>query len=438
MENQFYEKLRDTLATHKAEYLGRLKDLIALDTQVLGHGIAGGKEENGQVFLETLMKDMGASVTREPMTEAIVQRGLREFGEGNPGHNYTDYIRHNLIGKFKGGNGRSLIFNGHIDTMPTGEMSLWKTDPWTPTERDGNLYGLGSVDMKSGLMAAVMAIKLLQDAGVQLPGDVTVLSVVDEEGGGNGSLGAMLAGHRADAAVICEHSADSLIVAHMGFIFFQVDVSGVALHSGRKWDGVNAIDKAILLIQALNELEHGWLLKYKHPLLPPPNLNVGVITGGSAGSTVPDLCTFKLCLHYQPNVQTYESVVKEVTDTLMLRSQGDAWLSKNPPKISIYQAGGAFEMDPEHEFVKTASQSFESVFGTPPQVVGSPAGCDARLLRNIGKMPVFISGPGLGMGHRPNEYVEIEEYFQHILYYALLILNWGAETHRRPGGDSSR
>ena len=428
MNDAMRERLKQTLEARKNEYLDNLKKLVAQDTQVIGHGIDGGKEENGQAFIEKILKEMGASVSREPVTEEIIQRGLCEFSEGNPGHNYTDYKRDNLAGLFKGGKGRSLIFNGHVDTMPAGEMSLWETDPWTPTEKNGKIYGLGSADMKGGLMASVMAVKLLQDAGIELPGDVTILSVVDEEGGGNGSLAAMLAGHRADAAVVCEHTADSLIVAHMGFIFFQVDVSGVALHSGRKWDGVNAIDKAVLLMQALKDLENKWLLKYKHPLLPPPNLNVGVISGGSAGSTVPDLCTFKLCLHYQPNVQTYDSIVKEVTEALLLRSRGDEWLKDNPPRISVYQAGGAFEMDPEHEFVKTAGRSFEAAFGFAPQVVGSPAGCDARLFRNIGQMPVFISGPGLGQGHRPNEYVEIDEYLDYILFYALLILEWNSKS----------
>ncbi len=335
MNDAIRERLRQTLEARKNEYLNNLKKLIAQDTQVIGHGIDGGKEENGQAFIEKILKEMGASVSREPVTEEIIQRGLSEFSEGNPGHNYTDYKRDNLAGRFKGGKGRSLIFNGHVDTMPAGEISLWETDPWTPTEKSGKIYGLGSADMKGGLMASVMAVKLLQDAGIDLPGDVTILSVVDEEGGGNGSLAAMLAGHRADAAVVCEHTADSLIVAHMGFIFFQVDVSGVALHSGRKWDGVNAIDKAVLLMQALKDLENKWLLKYKHPLLPPPNLNVGVISGGSAGSTVPDLCTFKLCLHYQPNVQTYDSVVKEVTEALLLRSQGDEWLKDNPKLAAV-------------------------------------------------------------------------------------------------------
>ena len=93
-----------------------------------------------------------------------------------------------------------------------------------------------------------------------------------------------------------------LMLAHMGWVFFKVEFEGKSCHSGGKKNGVNAIEKAIKVIQALNEMEHNWLLEYKHPLLPPPNLNIGVIEGGTAGSTVPDYCSFSTCVHYIPNM----------------------------------------------------------------------------------------------------------------------------------------
>jgi len=74
-------------------------------------------------------------------------------------------------------------------------------------------------------MASIIAVKLLKDANIPFPGDVKILSVVDEEGGGNGSLAAMLNGHRVDTtAVICEPTGHNLAIAHMGFIFFKVIV----------------------------------------------------------------------------------------------------------------------------------------------------------------------------------------------------------------------
>jgi acetylornithine deacetylase len=278
--------------------------------------------------------------------------------------------------------------------------------------------------MKAGLMASALAVKCIYDAGLEVPGPVTVLSVVDEEGGGNGSLAAMLEWHRADAAVVCEPSDGTLTVAHMGFVFFSVEVSGAALHSGSKWNGVNAIEKAVILMDALRELEHRWLMTRKHPLLPPPTLNIGVISGGTAGSTVPDRCVFKFCLHYHPSMGR-DLVTREVRDAIMLRSDGDEWLRSHPPVMEIYQAGGAFEMDTGHEFVKIASRCVESVTGTPPALYGSPAGNDARLLRNIGDMPTLVMGPGrMEQCHSIDEYVEVNDFLTFIEIYARLILEW--------------
>lgn len=418
------DKLIKTFEDNKESYLTFLKKLIECDTQVIGHGIEGGKELNGQLYLEKILKEIGADeIAKEPLSEELIQRGITNYAEGNSGHNYKD--RYNLVAAFKGNSkGKSILFDGHIDTMPPGDLNLWETDPFAPTEKDGRLYGLGTSDMKSGLMAAIMAVKLIKDAGYELPGDVKIASVVDEEGGGNGTLAAVLNGHRADAAVICEPSEESLVIGHMGFVFFKVDVTGKALHSGTKWKGVNAIEKAILLIQALQELEHEWLMNYKHPFLPSPTLNIGVIEGGTAGSTVPDACTFKLCLHYLPGCMDYNSVVKDVTDAIMLRAKGDKWLKENPPHISIYQTGGAFEIDGNDSFVETAHGAMQEVLGKT-NLIGATSGNDARLLRNIGKMPTVVMGPGYWQQcHSPNEYVPIDNYYDFIKIYADLILKW--------------
>lgn len=418
------EQLSKVLDEHKDEYLGYLKDLLRIDTEDIGHGIEGGRELKGQIYLENLLKSMGAEVKKEEVKEETIMHGVDKYCEGNLGHNYEE--RYNLITQFKGDSkGKSILFDGHVDTMPPGDLNLWHTNPFEPVVKDGKLYGLGSSDMKAGLMASIMAVKLLKDAGIGLPGDVKILSVIDEEGGGNGTLSAVLNGNKADAAVICETSEHELITAHMGFIFFKVKVKGKALHSGSKWNGVNAIEKAIILIQALQDMEHKWLMKYKHPLLPPPTLNVGVIEGGVAGSTVPDECVFKLCLHYLPGVMSYESVVNEVKSTLLLRAQGDEWLIKNPPEISIYQTGGAFEMDTDEEFVKVAKETMESVTNRAVRIKGATSGNDARLLKNIGNMPTVVLGPGsLEQCHSPNEYILLDEYYRFILIYANLILNW--------------
>lgn len=417
-------KLRETLEKNKALYVDKLMDLVRIDTHDIGHGILGGLEKEGQEYFISLLKEMGADeIETHPVTEALISESIEKYQEGNPGHNYEN--RFNVYGTFKGNGGKSILFNSHMDTMPA-QKELWRRDPHEPYVENGKMYGLGVCDMKSGLMASTMAVHLLKDAGYDLPGDVLITSVIDEEGGGNGSIAAVMHGIRADAAVVCEPSDNELIAAHMGFVFFEVEVSGIAVHSGTKWNGVNAIHKAMKLVDAIDELEHNWLLTYKHPLLPPPNSNVGVMEGGTAGSTVPDRCIFRTCVHYLPEVMTRDQVIKEYTGAILERCQGDSWLKNHPPKISIYQAGDSFEMDLSHEFVSSFKESFKSVKNEEVKIVGSPSGCDSRLWKNIAKMPTLQYGPGtLAQCHAVDEHIELEQYFDAILVYAELILNWG-------------
>lgn len=417
-------ELRKVLMTKSDEYIGYLKDLAAIDTHDLGYGIDGGLEKGGQEYLKSLFGKLGANqIVEDQMSEAVIQKCMRQYNEGNPGHNYDG--RYNLYAAFWGKGGKSILFNSHIDTMPPGNEMDWRTPPFEPTIKDGKMYGLGTADMKAGLMASVMAVKLIQDAGYELPGDVIITSVCDEEGGGNGSMQAAVNGLKADAVVNCEGTGRELILAHMGFVFFRVSFEGKANHSGAKWKGVSAIEKALKIIRALEELEHTWLLTYHHPLLPAPNLNIGTIHGGTAGSTVAGECCFETCIHYLPKQMSYDMVVREFTEVVMAASAADPWMRDHPPKLTMYQAGGAFEMDADHIFVKTFREVYREVYDAPVRIVGSPAGCDSRIWRNIAGCPTIQFGPGnLEQCHSPNEYVEIDAYLETILIYAKLILNW--------------
>ncbi len=419
------DKLVQVLENNKEKYINRLKDLVAIDTHDLGHGIDGGLEKDGQHYMEKLFQEMGAdAIIQDPLKENIIEECLNQYQEGNRNHNYID--RYNVYATFHGAGGKSIMFNSHIDTMPAGDLSKWNTPPFQPTIKERKLYGLGAADMKAGLMASVMAVQLIKDAGLTLPGDVMITSVCDEEGGGNGSITAAMNGIKADGVVNCEGTSDELILAHMGFVFFKVEIEGKSNHSGAKWLGVSAIEKAIKIMNELNELEHRWLLMYKHPLLPAPNLNVGTIQGGTAGSTVAGNCSFQVCIHYLPKKMSYYQVVEEFTDAVTRVANSDTWLKSQMPVVTMYQAGGAFEMDVDHAFVKCFEKSYHDIKQKDVKIVGSPAGCDSRIWRNIAKCPTIQFGPGnLEQCHSVNEYVSIEAYLESILIYAKLILNWG-------------
>lgn len=417
--------LREVLSENRESYIEQLKNLVSIDTHDLGHGIDGGLEKEGQDYMIRLFNQMGAETTVDPMKEEDIVRCKEAYQEGNLGHNQKD--RYNVYARFKGKEtGKSLMFNSHIDVMPSGDEAEWTSPPFQPEIRDGKMYGRGTADMKGGLMASVMAVQLLKDAGLsEMPGDVVITSVCDEEGGGNGSMQAIMSGQKADGVVVCEGTSDELILAHMGFVFFKVDFEGKSCHSGGKRNGVSAIEKAIKVINALNEREHQWLLTYKHPLLPAPNLNVGVISGGNAGSTVAGECSFSACVHYLPLQMSYDQVVEEFTEVVRRTAVSDPWMEEHPPKISIYQAGGGFEMEENHPFVDSFKKAYLKAREKEVKVVGSPAGCDSRLWRNIAGCPTIQFGPGnLAQCHGIDEWVSIDAYLEAILIYAELILEF--------------
>ena len=419
------KNLKEVLERNKEAYIEQLKKLVAIDTHDLGHGIKGGLEKEGQDYMIDLFRKMGATdVKVDPMKEADIKKCFELYQEGNLGHDQEN--RYNVYASFKGSEpGKRLMFNGHIDVMPADEVDEWTSDPFTPVIRDGKMYGRGTADMKSGLMASVMAVQLLKDAGKAFFGEVVITSVCDEEGGGNGSMQAIMSGEHADGVVVCEPTSDELILAHMGFVFFRVEFEGKACHSGGKCNGVSAIDKAVKVMNALNEKEHEWLLTYKHPLLPAPNLNVGVIRGGNAGSTVAGDCLFETCVHYIPGQMSRDQVVTEFMDVIERVTRSDAWLEKHPPKVTIYQAGGGFEMEECSPIVDSFKAAYREARGKDVKIVGSPAGCDARLWKNIAKCPTIQFGPGnLSECHGIDEWVSIDSYLQSILIYANLILEF--------------
>ncbi|MCP1101935.1 acetylornithine deacetylase [Aequitasia blattaphilus] len=416
--------LKEVLEQNKEEYIQELLELLSIDTHDIGHGIKGGLEKEGQEYLIQRMESMGADeIICDSLKEEDIKKSLILHNEGNVGHDLTN--RFNVYGRFKGNKpGKSLLFNSHMDVMPANEDE-WDYPPFKGTVEDGRIYGRGAADMKGGLMASLMAVKLLKDAKVSFPGEVIITSVCDEEGGGNGSIQAVMSGMTADAVVNCEPSNEELILAHMGWVFFRVEFEGKACHSGTKNDGVSAIDKALKVIEALNEKEHHWLLTYKHPLLPAPNLNIGVLKGGTEGSTVPGKCVFETCVHYVPGLMSHEQVVKEFEDVVYRTARADEWMEKHLPKITLYQQGNGFEMEKNHPFVKSFHKVYQEVKEEQVKMVGSPSGCDSRLWRNIAKLPTIQFGPGtLEACHAVNESIEVRDYLQSILIYAELILEW--------------
>src|SRR3954470_17735396 len=177
--------------------------------------------------------------------------------------------------------GRTLMLCAHLDTVGVEGMS----DPHAPRIEGDRLYGRGAYDMKSGLAAALIACR---DA----EGDVLVAAVADEE---HASLGVqeVLASHTADAAIVTEPTERTLIVAHKGFVWIELEIEGRAAHGSRYEEGVDAIVKAGPVLTAIGELDTR-LAEHTHPLLGRGSVHASLIEGGAELSSYPARCAIGL------------------------------------------------------------------------------------------------------------------------------------------------
>lgn len=422
--NEDIKKILNYVEAHRNEYIDYLMMLLSENTTNINHGIDGGYELNGQKFIIEKFKELGMILDIfEPKEE-----DLKKCAEASLGHNYNG--RPNVVGTLKGsGGGKSLLINGHIDTMPFDNIDKWINHPLKPSIHEGKIYARGAADMKGGLVGAMLAVSTLVKCDLKLKGDLVFQSVVDEEGGGNGTISCVVKGYKSDAAIVAEPTELKLMPAHMGWVFFKLEVTGKALHSGMKNEGINAIEKIIKIIDGLNELEKEWLLKKRHPLLPPPTLNIGVIQGGMAGSVVPDYCMMDFGAHYTPNEADENGlgskIEKEILDKIDLVCEDDTWLKEHKPVIVKYQQGSPFEIKGNGDISKNIANSYKVVINSKPDVVGCVYGCDARIINNYGNIPTIMFGPGsIKTAHAINENIQVEEYMNYIKIMALTIYNW--------------
>ena len=244
-----------------------------------------GEEGKAQIFLAEYLKKAGAATTLvEPDIEAIFKTfpTVAQY----PTHWQHDLIlpyehlpsfedlkasglesvlnyknRPNLIGLFKGtGGGRSIILNGHIDTVTIEPKREWSREPFGAQIEGTLMYGRGTSDMKGGLLAGIMAATYLQESGVKLRGDIIIESVVNEEHSGNGTLDLIRRGYTADGAIVLEPTNNSIAVSNPGGLYWQVTVPGQPRSPGARWnqaelEGVSAIEKLPVIITSLLNFE---------------------------------------------------------------------------------------------------------------------------------------------------------------------------------------
>jgi acetylornithine deacetylase len=346
------------------------------------------------VAIDSVNPSLAPGAAGEREIAAFVSAWARDAGlqtemlEATPGRPSV------LVRARGGGAGRTLLLCGHLDTVTVGGMR----DALTPRVEGDRLYGRGAYDMKAGVAAALIACR--DAAALGLAGDVVVAAVADEE---HASLGVqeVLRSIGADAAIVTEPTELELVVAHKGFVWSEVEVSGRAAHGSRPHLGVDAIVKTGPLLTALGELDAA-LGERRHPLLGRGSVHASLIAGGKELSSYPARCLLSLERRTLPGETPVDAEAE--LDALLDRCRAtDPALAAARRTLLVREP---FEV-PEHgEVVATVRAAAAAAIGATPAITGASYWADSAFIAAAG-IPTVLFGPAGEGAHAAEEWVSI-------------------------------
>ena len=294
------------------------------------------------------------------------------------------------------GGGRTLLLCGHLDTVSVEGM----TEPHTPRIDGDRMVGRGAYDMKAGLAAALIACR--DAASLGLAGDVVVAAVADEE---HASLGVqeVLRSVRADAAIVTEPTEMALVIAHRGFVWSEIQVTGRAAHGSRPHLGIDAIVKTGPILTALGELDTA-LGATSHPLLGRPSVHASTIEGGEELSSYPGRCVVGIERRTLPG-ETIADVEGELEALLDRCRAADSALVVSSRTLLVREP---FEIGPDAEIVRLVTEVVIATLGAAPALEGASYWADAAFLSAAG-IPTVMFGPGGAGAHELEEWVNLSD-----------------------------
>lgn len=340
--------------------------------------------------------------------------------------------RVNAIGRWKGrGGGKSLLFNGHLDTNPVTQG--WTIDPWGGLVDDKFIYGIGVSNMKAGDAASFCAVKTLIDAGVRLKGDVVLTYVVGELQGGIGSLAAIRQGVRADYFVNSEPTDLQALTMHAAAFTFVIELRGITRHLSKREEAVDAIVAACDLIPRLNSMTFSDAPSDEHRSI--NRVHVGVVHGALGRDLhewrppqVADMVRIKGSGRYAPGQTEANAIadLRKVLDALEARFPG-LKASVEREKADGRPLMPAFQVDRNSRIVKAVNAAYQTVRGEPqptgalrpPGFYGTDGG---HFYKELG-MEGVVCGPGGRYNTMPDERVDIVDYIDMVRIYLLTILD---------------
>jgi len=387
-----------------------------------------GDEAECQQFVANYLERIGLGVEKYLITDvADIKNHPAWWGT----RDYSN--RPNVAAKRSGQtDGRSLVLSGHIDTVPLGLMR-WDTDPFTPTVKDGKLYGLGAFDMKSGVAAAISAMRIFQELDIPLAGDLMIETVIDEEFGGvNGTLAGRLRGYVADAMIVTEPSGLNIWngdrggrTAHLTFRASE----GIA--AGEVHVDINSVDQLTLFLSNLDRFR---ATRRKHvddwgsyAVDPVPAWVTKIFAGGwgnEVPQTVPAECKVELYWQLQPG-ESQADVDGELLNWLQSLQKAKPELFPELPEIiyPIRWMPGSV-VPPSSDLVQTLKSTITEVTGCEPNIDLADGPSDSFVVNRYFDSQAVMFGARGGNAHAANEYVIVEDLVKVTKTLAFFALDW--------------
>jgi acetylornithine deacetylase/succinyl-diaminopimelate desuccinylase family protein len=367
-----YEQLDAWIDAHFDEEVRFLQELVRVPTDTPPGDNAPHAERTAQ-----LLAGFGLQAEQHPVPAGDVRAaGMQSIT--------------NLIVRRRWGEGPAIALNAHGDVVPPGEG--WTHDPYGGEIEDGRLYGRAAAVSKSDFATYTFALRALESLAAHLKGAVELHFTYDEEFGGElGPAWLLRNGLTKPDLLIAAGFSYEVITAHNGCLQLEVTVHGRMAHAAIPHTGVDALQGAVKILQALYACNE----RYRQVTssvagITRPYLNVGRIEGGTNTNVVPGKVVFKLDRRMIPEEDPVQ-VEAEVRGEIERAAAGMAGINVDIRRLLLAHS---MKPLPGHEpLVEAIQRHGRALFGQDIPALGTPLYTDARLYARAG-IPAAVYGAG--------------------------------------------
>jgi acetylornithine deacetylase/succinyl-diaminopimelate desuccinylase family protein len=306
----------------------------------------------------------------------------------------TEKGRTNVVGVLKGsGGGKNfLLYSGHLDVVPPGNLEEWEFDPFSGKLEGDKIHGRGTADHKGTVAASLFALQSILESNVRLKGDVVFVAAADEEMLGHKGAGFLVRNKYVygDMGIgVINTGGEYIGIASMGYLWPKITVIGKAVHGAHPEKGINAIDKAADLIKALHSLK----LTKKNKLMPTKGsagiLSVTMINSGVKTNIIPGKAEISLDRRLVPG-ETPEEALSQIEGVIQaLQSKDKDFCAR----IEVLDSGEGSLLSEDEPIVSTLRNNIKNILGITPVITGWPGISDNRHFINGAKIPMVSWGP---------------------------------------------